>query len=100
MLLEPTLFYLASTTAVKYGLNPQRFTDTLYCESGLKIDAIGDHNTSFGISQIHLTAHPDITKAQALDPVWSLEFAANEFAKGNAREWSCYNKLYGKNRVE
>jgi hypothetical protein len=68
--------------------------DTLKCESKLNPAAVGDYGTSFGVAQIHLPAHPDITRAEALDPFFSINYAAREFAGGNASMWSCYRKLY------
>lgn len=63
------------------------------CESGLNPASVGDHGTSFGLWQIHLPAHPDITKEQALDPVWSTRWAAQMFAKGYASRWTCARLL-------
>jgi len=89
----------ASTTAEKLGIDPDVFTNVLQCESHFRPDAPGDFSTttkqytSFGIAQIHLIAHPDVTKAQALDGIWSIDWAAQQFAKGNAHWWSCYKLL-------
>ncbi len=37
-------------------------------ESGGRTDAVGDGGTSYGLWQIHLPAHPDVSQACALDP--------------------------------
>jgi len=37
-------------------------------ESGGRPDAVGDGGTSFGLWQIHVTAHPDVSRECALDP--------------------------------
>lgn len=37
-------------------------------ESGGRTDAVGDNGSSFGLWQIHLPAHPDVSQACALDP--------------------------------
>lgn len=63
------------------------------CESGLNQNAVGDHGHSFGIWQIYLPAHPDITKSQALDPLWSTRWSAHMFAKGYAHRWTCARLL-------
>ena len=87
--------------AIKYGILAQPLIDTLKCESDFDSNAEGDFSTttmqytSFGIAQIHLSAHQDITKEQALDPLWSIDFAARQFKLGNTHIWSCFNKLYG-----
>lgn len=78
--------------AAKHGLDAKILTRTIKCESSMNPKAVGDHGTSFGIAQIHLIDHPEITKEQALDPYFSIEYMAQQFAKGNARLWSCYKK--------
>ena len=49
---------------------------------------------SFGIAQIHLPDHPEISKEQAMEEVFSLDFIVNEFKAGRACKWSCYKKLF------
>jgi hypothetical protein len=65
------------------------------CESNLDSSMVGDNGQSYGIAQIHLPSHPNITKEQALDKQFAIEFTAKQFAKGNAKLWTCYRKLYG-----
>lgn len=62
----------------------------IQCESQYNPKAIGDNGTSFGLVQIHLIAHPDITKTQALDPAFAVDFLAHQIALGNGHIWSCY----------
>lgn len=57
---------------------------------------MGDFSTSFGIAQIHLPVHPEITKEEALNPFFSIDWAAREFAAGRANEWTCFRQLQGK----
>jgi len=97
----PPVVYSTSTApaiieayAAKYGTPAAPLVATLNCESHFAADRVGDHGTSFGVAQIHLPAHPDITKEQALDPMWAVDYAAREFAAGNAGQWTCYKKLY------
>ncbi len=85
---------LASTTAMKYGISPEIMEKVIFCESSWKTDAIGDNGESIGLAQIHLTDHPDITKEQAFDPFFSIDWMASEMSKGRSKEWSCYRKLY------
>lgn len=98
----PQVIYSTSTAeaiitsyAIHYGIPADPLIRTLKCESDFNSQAIGDFGTSFGISQIHLSAHPEITKAQALDPLWSINWSAKQFALGNARIWSCYRQVTG-----
>lgn len=58
------------------------------------INKHGVREDSWGLSQIHLPSHPHITKEQAQDAVFSIEFMAQEFANGKQTKWSCYKKLY------
>lgn len=80
--------------ADKYGVSEIELTGTINCESGFDPNAIGDLGTSFGLSQIHLPAHPDITKAQALDPDFAIQFMAEQFSEGNAKIWTCARMLH------
>jgi len=52
----------------------------------------GQREQSFGLVQIHLPAHPNITKQQALDPEFALDFLAKNVAKGKGMMWSCFPK--------
>ena len=103
---------LITETAKMRKLHIGRFLATATCEVKKNEDgswdykAQSDHTTkkgrenSWGLWQINLDAHPDITKEQARDPLFSTRFASDEWEKGNAWKWTCYNNLYGKNRVE
>ena len=62
-------------------------------ESTWNPNAIGDGGKSYGLTQINLSAHPDITKEQALDPEFSLNFIVDQFLKGNEWKWSCYKMV-------
>lgn len=81
--------------AAHYGIDGKVFLNTLRCESGFTASAKGDYvsgnPTSFGVAQIHLPAHPEVTRAEALDPLWSIDWAAHQFSLGNAYMWSCYH---------
>ena len=83
--------------AAKYKIDFNEFLAVAKCESSLKANAVGDKGTSFGVFQIHLPAHPTISKAQALDPWFNVEWSAKQFAKGNQKIWTCYRILFGGN---
>lgn len=51
-------------------------------ESGWNQSAVGDNNTSFGPFQIHLPAHPGVTKAQAEDPTWAVNYMFGSYQSG------------------
>ena len=77
------------------------------CESGYQSDVqskylyteknvprgykVGDREQSFGLVQIHLPAHPTVTKEQAKNPYFAVEWLAQGIAEGKASMWSCYN---------
>lgn len=49
----------------------------------------GAQERSYGFSQIHIPDW-DITKEQASNPEFAVEFMAQKFAKGKHELWSCY----------
>jgi hypothetical protein len=63
------------------------------CESGHNPNAVGDHGYSFGLVQIYLPAHPDISKEQALDPEFALDFLASHLANRQGYFWTCWRNL-------
>lgn len=83
--------------AIKYAINGDEFVATAKCESKFRANAKGDYEdgvpTSFGVFQIHLSAHKEITKAQAMDPLFAIDWSAKEFAAGRAYEWTCWRNL-------
>lgn len=82
---------------MRYGISASPLIATLRCESGFDDKTIGDFGTSYGVAQIHLPAHPDISKEEALNPFFAIDWAAQQFAVGHQYLWSCYKKLYGGN---
>lgn len=93
---------IVASTAAKYGIDQTRFHDTLWCESRFQegqsryTDSTGPNGRedSWGIPQIHLPDHPTITREQAQDPLFAIDWAGSEFAAGRAWQWSCYKILY------
>lgn len=86
-------------TARQYGVDEKKFLDVAICESGLipqqsKIIHNGRRENSWGIFQINLTAHPEVTKEQAMDIEWSTLWAAQQWVAGHADWWTCYDKSY------
>lgn len=79
--------------AVRYGIPAAPIIKTLQCESQFDSQAIGDHGTSFGVAQIHLSDHPGVTKEEALNPYFAIDWTVRQFRDGNASWWSCYRKM-------
>lgn len=65
----------------------------IFCESSWNPEILGDGGTSYGLVQIHLPAHPNISKEQALDPIFAINFIVDEFLNGNQNKWTCYRNL-------
>lgn len=85
----------ATKVAKEHGLNVNRFLNVIACESRWKPSAVGDQGNSFGLLQIHLPSHPTVKKSQALDPYFSIEWAADRWVEGDAWMWTCWRKMYG-----
>ena len=95
-------------TANKYGVSAGLMDEIIGCESQWNVSLqsyahytaknvpkgfkVGDREQSWGLVQIHLPAHPNITKAQALNPVFAANFLAENIAAGNPEAWSCYSQ--------
>lgn len=76
-----------------YNVKPSLMRSIINCESSYNPSAVGDNGTSFGLSQIHLPAHPDITKEQAFNEDFAIEFMANALSKGQGKMWTCWQML-------
>ena len=48
----------------------------------------GNREESYGLAQIHLPAHPEITKEQAQNPKFAISWMASEISEGRAWQWS------------
>lgn len=51
---------------------------------------VGDREQSYGLVQIHLPVHPNISHSQAIDPEFAIDFLGKNLAQGKANIWSCY----------
>lgn len=51
-------------------------------EGGWTTSAAGDGGTSFGPFQIHLPAHPGVSKEQAMDPVFAAKYMLKSYEAG------------------
>lgn len=85
--------------AAHYGTEAAPLIGTLNCETQgfvnrqshvINPDGPGGHENSWGVAQIDLDYHPDITQAEAMNPFFAINWAAQQFANGNQNEWTCY----------
>jgi hypothetical protein len=95
--------------AEEYGVSSRVMLAVVECESKFVPDiqsrhrytpknvpkgyAVGDREQSYGLVQIHLPAHPTITKEQATDPKFAVEFLAKNLKQGRGGMWTCYKDL-------
>lgn len=95
--------------AQEYGVSAQTMLSVISCESKYMVDVqsnhrytesnvpkgykVGDREQSFGLVQIHLPAHPNISKEQALDPEFSVEFLAKNLKQNRGNMWTCYREI-------
>lgn len=85
-----------------YKVDPLSMERTIKCESNASTTRQSEHldptgpngrEDSWGLVQIHLPSHPTITREQAIDPDFAIDFMAKHFAKGEAvrdQMWTCY----------
>lgn len=57
------------------------------------MDRHGNRENSWGLSQIDLDYHPDITKEQAQNPIFALTYLADNLSKGNGDMWTCFKMM-------
>lgn len=88
-LLKQTLVDFASTTAVQHHQDPVLFQKVVSCESGWDYKAVGGLG-EVGIVQIYPIKHPGISKDQMLDPLWSLNWMAQQWEDMHQAWWSCW----------
>jgi hypothetical protein len=80
--------------ALEYGGDSDRIWRVLMCESGASTTIQSHHilkgvrEESYGLVQIHLPSHPHITKEQAIDPEFAIDYIAKHLTNGTDR-WSC-----------
>lgn len=100
---------LITEAAEKYGVDREHLYGTLEYESDGFRDitiqsqvpsATGPNGKedSWGICQIHLPDHPEITREEAQDPAFCIPWTAEQFAAGHAAQWTAWRILYGKGR--
>lgn len=82
---------MISDLSLQYGIASPALLNMATSESSLNPDAVGDHGCSLGIVQINLCAHPNITRAEALDPHWALTYAAQAIADDTDYHWTSCN---------
>lgn len=80
--------------APHYGVDPLMFAAMLYGESGGDPEAVSKTRKGYGIAQINLSAHPDVSQAEAFDPAFAIKWAARFFGQKLADAGGDYNRAY------
>lgn len=93
----------AKEVALSHNLNADHFVKVIECETMHSWDPFiqstypnerdGGRELSFGLVQIHLPDHKNVSKEQAQDPEFAFEFMADYWDQGQENQWSCYRKL-------
>lgn len=63
------------------------------CESTLNSDAVGDYGNSYGLYQVFLKWHPEVSQAQAQDIEFATRWTASKIRQGQGHLWSCWTKI-------
>lgn len=80
--------------AAHYGTSAATLKRIVQCESGYVTDIQSRHmlsygrEKSFGLAQIHLPSHPNVTYEEAIDPKFAINYLAKHYAAGTDK-WSC-----------
>jgi hypothetical protein len=82
---------LAVQTALADGLNPYVFALIITKESQWNPHAISATH-DYGLVQINLPSHPEVTKQEAFDPDFSLHWMGEQWKEGNENEWTTYRE--------
>ena len=86
---------LVTTYAFIYNVDEVQMHKMIHCESthNPKAVNINKWEESYGLVQINLKAHTNVSKEQALDPDFSVRFLARNLSEGKGRMWSCYKEV-------
>lgn len=77
-----------------YSISPVIMTRIIACESSNNPNArnLTEVESSYGLVQINLKAHTNITIEQATDPEFAVEFLAKNFDNAPRMWFNCYRK--------
>lgn len=77
----------------EYGVSETTVRQVIKCESSGNPNAVGDGGNSFGLVQIHLPSHPYVSKEEALNPEFAIDFLTKNLSQGKGRMWTCYRMM-------
>jgi transglycosylase-like protein with SLT domain len=85
---QETLQEKVTRIAVLNGVNPDKLANLVESESNWNPQSVGDKGCSYGIAQINICANKEVTKEQALDPDFALQWASTRLAGGKDWLWT------------
>jgi len=99
-----TVLAKIDAVSAKYGVSRDMVYKIVVCETAGTFDPTiqsqiiknGIQEDSWGLAQIHLPDHPDISKQQAIDPDFALDYLASKLSEHKGFLWSCYKQMYTK----
>lgn len=87
----------------EYHISSSTMARIVSCETGgntgsttiqsLAVNSKGQQENSWGLVQIDLDYHPDISRDEAQNPIFALTFLAQNLAAGNGHLWTCFNMM-------
>jgi soluble lytic murein transglycosylase-like protein len=77
---------LLATTSAQTGVPLALLKGIISQESAWNPGAVNAADPSYGLMQINIRAHPDVSSAQALDPAFAIPYGANYLASLIARD--------------
>jgi len=81
---------LISVYSEKYQVNEFTVKQVIWHESHYDRFDVGDDGHAFGLAQINNIYHPNITKEQAQDPNFAIDFMAKNIKNGKGSMWTGY----------
>ena len=80
-----------SRNAFVYGVSESLMFKVIACESSHNKNAVNINKweKSYGLVQINLPQHPEVSEEQARDIEFSIRFLAKGIKEGRARQWTC-----------
>ncbi len=96
---ELTLPDRATLIANEYGISTTTLANLVWSESRWDPNATSTTG-DYGLVQINLASHPSITKDQALDPIFALDYAAQSIASSTQDQFtSCNCYAYARTKL-
>jgi len=76
--------------ANEYGLDEDRFYETIKCESGFKFNAIGDNGLAYGVAQFHKPTFDHYCLGDYKSAKAQIMCMVGMWILGEEHQWTCY----------